>query len=538
MQRQGAAAFGGFLLVLWAVLSAVGLAKGGFYVSMHEGDTIHLVDIVLREAAGEWPHLDFMSPIGYLATAPIALFASMGWGVGMSILASQVLVGALLLLPIWWVGISRLPFGWAVAFGAICLVLTLALVHGEAEPLASISMHYNRWAWALSFLAIAIAVLPPVNRQGSIADGVICGLAIAALAMIKVTYVAAFLPVVTLALLLRRDWMALLAATLAGLAVVAIFTLAAGPDFWSAYFGDLLDVKNSEMRSKPGLGLSSVLSAPAYLGGSIVAVAAVVLLRQGGRDREGLLLLLLFPGFAYVTYQNYGNDPQWIYLLGLLLFALAPDPGTTNARGWDMRNAVRLAGAAAFVIGLPTALNLAFSPLRHLTLDAGEFQPMFPGSDLALDDMYVHEERWQRPVVRAELDVVGVDFSDLEEDVEPTILNGAVLENCDILSGSIVLYDAIARDMEAAGFGGSKLFVADLLTGYWLFGDFERLRGAAPWRYDGLPGIETADHVLVPLCPIHNAARQSTLSLLAEGGYGLEERHRTESYIVLGLTQP
>ena len=59
------------LAVLMAVV-ALGLGvlpfiKGAFYPGKHEGDTFQLADLAYRVALGEWPHLDFMTPIGYLA---------------------------------------------------------------------------------------------------------------------------------------------------------------------------------------------------------------------------------------------------------------------------------------------------------------------------------------------------------------------------------------------------------------------------------------------------------------------------------------
>ena len=59
------------LIVAIATLGGVAVLKGGFYVAKHEGDTLHLLQIVFRMAEGEWPHLDFMTPIGVLAFWPI-----------------------------------------------------------------------------------------------------------------------------------------------------------------------------------------------------------------------------------------------------------------------------------------------------------------------------------------------------------------------------------------------------------------------------------------------------------------------------------
>lgn len=526
---------GGFLIAFWAVLSVALLSKGGLFVARHEGDTIHLVDMVVRQAAGEWAHLDYMTPIGWLATAPLSLFVAAGWGFGMAMLAAQVLVGALLLPAIWWVGASRLSTGWAMLFGAICLSLVLALVHGEAQSAASTSMHYNRWAWAAAFLAIACVLLPPVNRQGEGADGLVIGLAVAAMALIKATYVVAFLPVIVLALLLERRWRALRVALVAGLAVVVVLTGLAGPRFWAAYASDLLSVTRSTARPQPGLDLASVIAAPAYLGASLAAVVAVVLLRQAGRAREGLLLLLLVPGFIYVSYQNFGNDPQWLLLLGVMLFALRPAPGTVNGLGWDMWQALSLTGCAVFMLTLSTAVNLAFSPFAHLSLSRAEYEPMFPRS-AQHGDIHVLRLRNDRIVGSVVLSArIGAAA---DEGEEPAALLGETLPECTLTGGAVTRFDAIARDLEAAGFAGIAPFGADLLTSYWLFGDLRRLEGGAPWRYVGLPGIAAASHLLVPLCPQSRRARRAVLAEIGAAGYGLREVHRNGAYILLELQPP
>ena len=56
----------GFLLFI-GVFGGLPLLKGGLYLDTHEGDSYHLLDILLRIDAGLTPHLDFPTPIGFLA---------------------------------------------------------------------------------------------------------------------------------------------------------------------------------------------------------------------------------------------------------------------------------------------------------------------------------------------------------------------------------------------------------------------------------------------------------------------------------------
>ena len=69
MSRPRSAVLAAWLVVLILVLGGLPILKGAFYIEKHEGDTLHLAELVLRMARGEWPHLDFMTPIGVLAIA-------------------------------------------------------------------------------------------------------------------------------------------------------------------------------------------------------------------------------------------------------------------------------------------------------------------------------------------------------------------------------------------------------------------------------------------------------------------------------------
>ena len=358
-----------FLMVLIVVLGGAPLIKGAFYLGKHEGDAMHLAELVLRMADGQWPHLDFMTPIGVLALAPIAIFIKAGAGLGHAIFYAQILVATLLLLPVLRVATSRLSGFWPYAYGGFVMLLCLALVHGEAHSAISISMHYNRWAWAVAYVVIPLAVLAPLGHPRPVLDGALIGIGMAALVLTKVTYFVAFAPGLLIVLLARRQYSAILAAVVAGLAVAAVVTILAGPEFWLAYLKDLLTVALGENRQAPGDDFTSIVAAPQYMGGTLVLVAAVIFLRQAGRMTEGLALLVLMPGFFYVTYQNYGNDPQWLYMLALLAFVLRPEGTVTNGLGWNLRTALSYAGALALALGASSAINLAFSPWRHLAAD-------------------------------------------------------------------------------------------------------------------------------------------------------------------------
>jgi hypothetical protein len=99
-------------------------------------------------------------------------------------------------------------------------------------------------------------------------------------------------------------------------------------------------------------------------------------------------------------------------------------------------------------------------------------------------------------------------------------------------------FEMVTADLEGAGFGGSRLISTDLYSAYWMFGDFRSVKGAAPWYYGGLPGVENADYIVVPLCPMALSLRAQMLRALAEEGWTLRELRRTDLYILIEARKP
>ena len=539
--RQGSWRLAAFLLAVVAVMGGFALTRGGLFIAQHEGDTLHLADMVLRMARGQVPHLDYMTPIGILAVAPVAGLVALGAGLGHALILAQILLALLLVPVILRAGPSRMQGPWPFVLGVLVLIFMLALVHGEAEPLPSISMHYNRWAWAISYLVLVLALFPPLpGRARPVLDGVLIGCGMAALALLKMTFFAAFALPVLLALALRREGRTLLAALMAGLAVAGALTLLLGPGFWAAYLGDLVQVAGSDVRPQPGASFAGVLTEPLYRLVSILAIACVVLLRKAGQADLGLILVVLFPAFAFVTYQNYGNDPQWIYFLALLALVVRPEPGSRRAWGMDLRDGFTAVGIAALAHGAPSLQNMAFSPLLHPRADHQALGPA--GSALA--DIHVLDSRMVRMTGTAAL--LAPDFppppapSGAEDKLSerPAVLMGETLPRCLLTTGMASWLRAVTADLEAAGHSGAGIFAADTLSPYWMLGDFRPLAGGAPWYYDGLPGFDDADLVLVPLCPLSSSGRIAALEALAQAGPELTEIRRTSLYILLGKNIP
>ena len=519
-----------------AALTALGLARGGLVISQHEGDLLHLTQVLMLMQQDWVPHLDFRTPVGLLAFWPLDLALDAGWGadwgIGQGFVLAQGAVALALVPAIWWVAVSRFV-GWAqAALAGVAVIWLLALVHGGVTAGLSVSMHYNRWAWTVAMLAILTACLPrragtaEASRVGGLADALLIGVGFAILGLTKASFAVAFAPGVILALLLRGQTRVLAGAVLAGLAACAAIALVWGAGFWPAYVRDLLWVAGSSVRPYPGQPLSTVIAGPAFLPATLLLLAAVIALRRDAPAWRALPLLLLAPGFVYVTYQNFGNDPKWLLILAFLL-----------AHRWQQaapgaaRTAALVLTVVAGAMASGSLVNMARSTLANALGGAGQgvalFAPDHPGRDLRTDprrlatlDLVLAAEEapdgLAPPPPSAAL-AKGVT-------IRPNTVSfmGAALPNCGIDKGLIAHQRGLARAAsrmiaKAKGPPGpnrARVFVADLFSAPWIFGDLAPVTPLAPWNYGALTGIASADYLLVPLCAVNPPLRKTLLTAL------------------------
>ncbi|MCR8723644.1 hypothetical protein [Frigidibacter sp. ROC022] len=541
MKRPNPVLLFGLLAAALALIGGMELLKGGVFIAKHEGDTLHLLDIVSRMADGQRIHQDFMTPIGVLAFAPIVAVFAAGATIGKAMILAQIGTALVLLPAIWWVA-QRLPRLAAYLVGLYLVVLCMALTYGGTEVTLSMSMHYNRWAWVLAYLALLPALVPArARRRAETLDGLVIGLAMAALVLLKITYFMALLLPVVVSLAMLNARRTLLTAFLAGVAVALVVTLWGGPAFWLGYIGDLRTVAESPLRTQPGLPIGNLMGAPSFLPINILLLLSVVLMRQAHRGRVGLVLLLLLPSMLYIELQNFGNDPQWLVLLGVLLMTLRPGAEMVNGWGWNLRNAFNLTAAAVMAFAAPSVLNLGYSPWRHLWLDTSDYVAMIPNNP-RYGDLGLPQVRYARADGKIPLDGEGSGLDHLasfaERDKDEAELSGEPLRSCGLEMGIEGVFDAVAGDLKKAGFEGRRIFEADLFNALWLFGDFPPLIGAAPWYYGGTPGMADADLVLVPECAVSLPARKTKLDAISEAGYVLAPIRETPLYTLYSVTPP
>ncbi len=511
------------LLLFIAVFGGLPVLKGGLYLDAHEGDSYHLLDILLRIEAGFAPHLDFSTPLGVFAFLPISAFLKAGFSVGEAMIFSQLAVAIMLLPAVVYVGVTRFSRPLAFLFGVLTLGLVLSLSFGGTSSGTSISMHYNRWSWAVAFVAVVLALVPARGPGGGKVDCALIGLCGAVLALTKITFFVALAPGVVVVVGMRWKVPGLVVMGAAGLVLAAVVTLAFGPAFWADYLADLRLVSASEVRPSVGVPLATIIAGAPFLGATVLGVAAYVLLRRIGDDLAALALVLLVPGFIYVTYQNFGNDPLWLWLLAVLLMALRPVAGRASLKGHDLRGIMAGAAVAALALSFPSLVSHATSTLRHASYDTSQYRPMIPAVE-AHQDIFIREGRAFKMTANVNRDQElesWARYSELAKRGPLPEFEGLTFPYCNWLAGTLASLERMAEDLAEAGLpSGSQLFVTDNLSALWLFGDFAPTTGGAPWYYGGLSGFENADYVVIPKCALVARVRGIMIGDLKGSGAG------------------
>lgn len=494
------------LVIVWVAFAVVTLGPGDVVITSHWGDALHLVDILDRMSQGQRPHRDFVTPLGELAFSPIAALMAAGVPTGRAYLVAQILLAGGLGAAGLAIGLRRMPWLWALPFACAIVVLTAALVHGRPEISLSINVHYNRWSWALGLVALLAALLEPDRMRPW--EGVFIGAAMAGLALIKITYFVAFLPLVVLGLVVTGQTRSLITALATGAGIAGGLTLLWGGDYWQAYLGDLLYVAGADARPHAGDGVLRMVTGPRLLAPLTLAAVAAALLVRGGDAGKAVLLIGTFLAGAYVSDQNAGFDPFFLGFVALLLLV------------WGRRlSDGRRMALAAISLGLgvavaPNVVNLATSPVRAALADRSGFVPLVIGSSRHQDILLA-----RGAALSGGQSYLGFDGQRPfygQQPPAPVQFRGEPWPVCESRV-SPAFFASIAADLADRDLAqGQAIFVADFLSPLWLFGDHPALIGAAPWSYGGLHGIENADVVLVPVCPNRMSVHRLILDALEE----------------------
>lgn len=497
--------FCGTLVAATVAVTAVFLSKGALHIASHEGDTYHLLDILFRLERGETPHVDFVTPLGILSFAPILAFLEAGLGVGRAFLLAQGALALALLPVLAYAALTRLPSWLAWVFAGATLTLVLALTWGGASSAISVSMYYNRWAWAVAFVVVLVAVVPARGRGHPILDGFIVGVGGGLLLLLKATYFVALAPLLLFAILSFHGGRAFIWSLAGGIFVAAAATAAFGVTFWQDYMADLVNVAGSEVRPNPGVPFRDIVADPQHISGVLLGFAAVIALSKARQEKRARAMFFLVGGAVYVTFQNFGNDPQWLVLFAVLIATFA---GEASGRPRAALQAISVAAAALI---FPSMLNMALSPFEHLGQARSEYRPLLPGR-AGHADIVGRIDRASAFV--AEVDLTRSDpryagFAEAARRPERLIFEGVEIPHCNLLGGLASRFEMIADSLVEDGVEeGASIFTTGVVSAWWLFGPFEPLRGGAPWYYGDLTGLPNADYVLIPKCSYNDRIRR------------------------------
>lgn len=503
------------MLVLEAVLLLVPMRLA---INGHEVDALHAVSAAMRLAAGEAQHLDFVSPLGVLTFQPVAMFMRAGFGPGLAFILSHLLVAVLIAPALWHVAVSRMGAAAGPIFSAVVLIMVTALVYGGDQSTVSVSMYYNRWAWAIYFL-VAVIVLLPSRRDTPTLDGLVVGLSLGILALLKATYFITLVPVVAIWVLQTRAWRTGVVVAAVGAVVALAATIAfGGIAFWLAYIADMRFVAASDVRPAPGKGLGDLLAAPAFFAGTACLLGGIIGLRRCGLPQQGLWLLLLAPGFTYITYQNWGNDPKWLILLAFLAAGwrmhVKGDAFGVPGRGYFAGLAV-----AATVLSVPSVLNMGMSPIRHLASASNGFVPIAANPDF--DDLLIEKDRSFDGEAMVKIPVAGAETQDV------LTFAGVEMGTCTQKFGYFGKVQEMATALRDMGYGDALLALADVNNPLPLIGGFKTVPGDPPWYYGGTVAADAADYLVIPKCPVSKVTFKAYIGDLnaAGGTWAMVDEH-------------
>ena len=206
-------AFGDLAAAIATLAALVGVALvlvacGGVYYSEWAQDTFIPLEGALHVLRGQWPHRDFVTPVGslwYVINAIPGLVMPLSARLIVWANLIVALTGAIATLV---VCRRKLPH-WLACLCAfyVGLVAMSPRQVGESLHMISNNASYNRYCWSL-ICAIAMASLLPAPagtaRRRDPIDGIVVGLLIAICFYIKITYAAAGVGFVGLALITSR----------------------------------------------------------------------------------------------------------------------------------------------------------------------------------------------------------------------------------------------------------------------------------------------------------------------------------------------
>ena len=344
----------GVLLAYAALLLLILLLPGRTYLGNYSNDFMIFVDGAYRIVVGQIPNQDFHTPLGPIAflLPGFGLWAGGSMGAMMPIAtATFAIIFAPLML---YVAATRLPLGWALAFGLFMLLLVVVPLNpGDPADRTSFAMFYNRFCWAMLSTLFLMILRDKSGALRPWLDATVMAALLLLMFYLKVNYAAVGLAF-TLGLVLlhgtRRAALLALVMTAAGVLLIELF--------WAATGNYIADIRAAAEAS--GTWRGSIFTLGRYIIDNlsdfilVAGIMSVALLR--GARTEYLLFALYMAAVGIVLLNQSAQDVQIITLIPAALVAiLAPGKTTTKDRFWPT---VVGALVIAALITPPTARNI------------------------------------------------------------------------------------------------------------------------------------------------------------------------------------
>ncbi len=469
---------GGAILFVFAIVAYRQIADGRIFIDKWAADTAFVLDIILRIASGQIPHVDFTLHLGSLPYLLAA--ATNGETPAQSFLIAQAIFSGLCLLIGLWIWRTRLTS----ISGPLLLLFVLILGMTLAIPTlseVSLALFYNRWGWVLALLFACQTLLPSRLPGWSRVDGALAGVIAFCLLMTKVTFFAGLLPAALLCTAARGQWREIGWGIAAFLGLVGL-SMVAEPMLFPNYLENISWAATNPLRPNAGTGWVALLSGNAFLGYTIAFAIFLACVARTRGITEAIWLTVAAVGFYFIQYQNFLTAPFWV--LFLLLYAIVQ---------------ASAASTPANIRRVWIALSIAFAFFATTLLLPMTIGLRDGGSRVAMDG-YIPFPPEGRLVTGAYFPGDTIRPIETRESPEfPTAAPWTGATECDFVTGWTGAAIEIAETV--AGLPG-PVFIADSISPHWALAGVDPVPGVALWNYGSARGIENADFVVVPRCGI------------------------------------
>jgi hypothetical protein len=495
--------------VIWVFYAAASgqIADGRLIVSEFPADTTFVIDIILRIAAGQVPHVDFTLHLGAL---PYVLAAAVGGDTPVQgfLIAQTIFTGTCLLIGLW---------VWWTRLGLISgpLLLLFITVLGQTVSLPArndmgLALFYNRWGWVLVLLFACLTLLPSRRDGGRAADGCLAGLVAFFMLTVKITFFVGLLPAVLLCVLLRRQYRELVFGAVTFLVLVCV-VFAIEPAFWPGYFENMAWAAANPLRPNAGTELFTLVGSGWFLFYTVLFALFLLAAFRTGHRTDILWLTLAAIGFYFIQYQNFQSTPFW--LMFLALYAMV-QTGTAATR------AVRRVWMALSAVTTVFA-GLLLLPMGFGLMQFGARADNFPHAAFPLDG-----------AIRTGAYLAPLAMQPIETEYNLTFETPAPYTEspeCNLVNGWAGHLIEMAEDLRTLP---GPAFVADSIAPHWYLVGADPLPGAALWNYGSVRGLENATFVVVPKCATKPDYKREILREIERSGVTLTPFRETERSVI------